>query len=254
MLFRSGVVLDLRSNPGGLLEEAVNVAGLFLDKLPIVSTIGRKKDKKEVEYSRGENPHKDFKLVVLVNESSASASEIVAGALQDHKRGIVVGKTTFGKGSVQTVIDMENKAGLKLTIARYYTPSGRTIQSKGIVPDIEVDRLDLAELNKNKKSKALREADLENHLINETGEPSKKEEDKFAATTEKEDKRPIREKDGKKFRIEDPKEFIKTDFQLQQSLSYLKAWNIFDVAKKKELPDMKAAVADKSSEKKQSTQ
>ncbi len=249
-----GVVLDLRSNPGGLLEEAVNVAGLFLDKLPIVSTIGRKKDKKEVEYSRGENPHKDFKLVVLVNESSASASEIVAGALQDHKRGIVVGKTTFGKGSVQTVIDMENKAGLKLTIARYYTPSGRTIQSKGIVPDIEVDRLDLAELNKNKKSKALREADLENHLINETGEPSKKEEDKFAATTEKEDKRPIREKDGKKFRIEDPKEFIKTDFQLQQSLSYLKAWNIFDVAKKKELPDMKAAVADKSSEKKQSTQ
>ncbi len=248
-----GVVLDLRSNPGGLLDEAVNVAGLFLDKLPIVSTIGRKKDKKEVEYSRGENPYKDFKLVVLVNESSASASEIVAGALQDHKRGLVVGKTTFGKGSVQTVIDMENKAGLKLTIARYYTPSGRTIQSKGITPDIEVDRIDLAEINKNKKGRALREADLENHLINETGEPSKKDEEKLAAAAEKEDKRPIREKDGKKFRVEDPKEFIKTDFQLQQALSYLKVWNVFEVAKKKEVaPDKeeKSAVATKPEDKK----
>jgi len=240
-----GIVLDLRSNPGGLL----------LDKLPIVSTIGRKKDKKEVEFSRGENPYKDFKIVVLVNESSASASEIVAGALQDHKRGLIVGKTTFGKGSVQTVIDMENKAGLKLTIARYYTPSGRTIQSKGITPDIEVDRIDLAEINKNKKSKALREADLENHLINETGEPSKKEEDKLVASSDKEDKRPIREKDGKKLRVEDPKEFIKTDFQLQQALSYLKVWNVFEVAKKKDpSPEKsdKSAVATKPDEKSKS--
>lgn len=250
-----GVVLDLRSNPGGLLEEAVNVSGLFLDKLPIVSTIGRKKDKKEVEYSRGENPYKDFKLVVLVNESSASASEIVAGALQDHKRGLIVGKTTFGKGSVQTVIDMENKAGLKLTIARYYTPSGRTIQSKGIVPDIEVDRIDLAEINKNKKTKALKEADLENHLVNETGEPAKKDEDKLAAA-DKEDKRPIREKDGKKIRVEDPKEFIKTDFQLQQALSYLKVWNVFEVAKKKDSVSDKSStpIAEKTQEKKKVTQ
>lgn len=107
-----GAVLDLRNNPGGLLEEAVNVSGLFLDKLPIVSTMGRNKAKKEVEFSRGDAPYKEMKLVVLVNEASASASEIVAGALQDGQRGLVVGKTTFGKGSVQTVIDMENKAGL----------------------------------------------------------------------------------------------------------------------------------------------
>lgn len=232
-----GAVLDLRSNPGGLLEEAVNVSSLFLEKLPVVSTMGRSKAKKEVEYARGDGAYKDFKLVVLVNEASASASEIVAGALQDHKRGIVVGKQTFGKGSVQTVIDLENKSGLKLTIARYYTPSGRTIQSKGITPDIEVDRLDVALIEKAKKGKYLREADLENHLVNENGEKTSEEavEDPTKITKgddkkEDKDKRPIKEKDGKKLRIDDPKEFIKTDYQLQQALSYLKAWNIFEAA------------------------
>ncbi len=233
-----GAVLDLRANPGGLLEEAVNVSGLFLDKqLPVVSTMGRNKAKKEVEFARGENPYKNFRLVVLVNEASASASEIVAGALQDHKRAIIVGKPTFGKGSVQTVIDLENQAGLKLTVARYYTPSGKSIQSKGIVPDIEVDRLDTALIDKARKGKYLREADLEGHLINELGEASNKEdssEDPTKVTKgekgdkEDKDKRPIREKDGKKVRVDDPKEFIKTDFQLQQALSYLKAWNIFE--------------------------
>jgi carboxyl-terminal processing protease len=232
-----GAVLDLRANPGGLLEEAVNVSGLFLDKVPVVSTMGRNKAKKEVEYARGDNPYKDFRLVVLVNEASASASEIVAGALQDHKRAIIVGKPTFGKGSVQTVIDLENQAGLKLTIARYYTPNGRSIQSKGIVPDIEVDRLDTALIDKARKGKYLREADLEGHLINEMGETPSKDEssEELGKVTngskeEKEikDKRPIRERDGKKVRVEDPKEFIKNDYQLQQALSYLKAWNIFE--------------------------
>jgi len=228
-----GVVLDLRSNPGGLLEEAVSVSGLFLDKVPVVSTMGRNKAKKEVEYSRGDHPFKEFKMVVLVNEASASASEIVAGALQDHKRAIVVGKPTFGKGSVQTVIDLENKSGLKLTVARYYTPSGRSIQSKGIAPDIEVDRLDVALIEKAKKGKALREADLEGHILGEgeKGEPKfdEPEDTKKVTKDEKEDKdrRPIREKDGKKIRVDDPKELIKVDYQLQQALSYLKAWNIF---------------------------
>lgn len=233
-----GAVLDLRSNPGGLLEEAVNVSSLFLDKVPVVSTMGRNKAKKEVEYARGDQAYKDFRLVVLVNEASASASEIVAGALQDHKRAIIVGKNTFGKGSVQTVIDLENKAGLKLTVARYYTPSGKSIQSKGIVPDIEVDRLDTALIDKARKGKYLREADLEGHLVNELGENAEKDNDNDDPTKvtkgDKEDKekdkdkRPIREKDGRKVRIDDPKEFIKTDFQLQQALSYLKAWNIFE--------------------------
>ncbi len=236
-----GAVLDLRSNPGGLLEEAVNVSGLFLDKLPIVSTIGRNKAKKEVEYSKGDNPFKDFKMVVLVDEASASASEIVAGALQDHHRAIVVGKPTFGKGSVQTVIDLENKSGLKLTVARYFTPSGRTIQSKGIVPDIEIDRLDVALIDKAKKGmKALKEGDLEGHLLGE-GEKSDKsgkfdDDDptkisKGGDEKEDKDKRPITEKDGKKIRVDDPKERIKTDYQLQQAVSYLKAWHIFEVQK-----------------------
>ena len=232
-----GAVLDLRSNPGGLLEEAVNVSGLFLDKLPVVSTIGRNKNKKEVEVSRTENPFKNFRLVVLVNEASASASEIVAGALQDHKRAIIVGKPTFGKGSVQTVIDLENKSGLKLTVARYYPPSGKSIQSKGITPDIEVDRLDVALIEKARKGKALKEADLEGHLVNEAGEAAAKEEanedptkitNKGEKEKEDKDKRPIQVKDGKKVRVDDPKEFVKTDYQLQQALSYLKAWNIFE--------------------------
>jgi len=233
-----GIVLDLRSNPGGLLEEAVNVSGLFLDKLPIVSTIGRNKAKKEVEYSRGDRPYKDCKMVVLVNEASASASEIVAGALQDHKRALVVGKQTFGKGSVQTVIDLENKSGLKLTVARYYTPSGRTIQSKGITPDIEVERLDVSLIEKARKGKALKEADLEGHLFapNETKKEAATDDDDKVKGDEKvadKDKRPVKEKDGKKIRLDDPKEMVKTDFQLSQALSYLKAWNIFDLAKVK---------------------
>lgn len=250
-----GVVLDLRSNPGGLLEEAVSVAGLFLDKVPVVSTIGRNKTKKEIEYSRGDHPYKDFKLVVLVNEASASASEIVAGALQDHKRGIIVGKQTFGKGSVQTVIDLENRSGLKLTVARYYTPNGRSIQSKGITPDIEVDRLDLSLLDKSKKGKALREADLEGHLFGENESKDKKEDgddDGKVSKGDKEDpskdKRPIKERDGKKLRVDDPKELVKTDYQLQQAVSYLKAWNIFGGGKvaAPKTPGDKTASAEKT--------
>jgi len=232
-----GAVLDLRSNPGGLLEEAVSVSGLFLEnKAAVVSTMGRNKAKKEIEYSRNDTPYKDFKMVVLVNEASASASEIVAGALQDHKRALVVGKPTFGKGSVQTVIDLENKSGLKLTIARYYTPSGRSIQSTGIKPDIEVDRLDVALIDKAKKGRYLREADLENHIV---GENEKKDKDEDSSDPTKitkgedddktgKDRRPIKEKDGKKLRMDDPKEMVKTDFQLQQALGYLKAWKVFE--------------------------
>jgi carboxyl-terminal processing protease len=231
-----GVVLDLRNNPGGLLEEAVNVSGIFLDREKIVSTVGRNKKEQSVEYSSGKNPYKDFKLVVLVNESSASASEIVAGALQDLKRAIIVGKPTFGKGSVQTVIDLDNKAGLKLTVARYLTPSGKSIQSKGIVPDIEVDKLDVAMVEKAKKAgRYLKEADLEGHLL---GESEKEDNDPTKISKgegeESKDKRPIKEKDGKKIRVDDPKELVKTDFQLQQALGYLKAWKVFENPKKLE--------------------
>jgi len=232
-----GIVLDLRSNPGGLLEEAINVSGIFLGKVPVVSTVGRNKSKKEVEVSRFDKPAFDNRLVVLVNEASASASEIVAGALQDHKRAIIVGKQTFGKGSVQTVIDLENKAGLKLTVARYYTPNGRSIQGKGIEPDIEVERIDAEALEKAKSGRSLREADLENHIVgeSETEMPiiTSSEETKDGADgkdSKDKDKRPIREKDGRRVRVDDPKELIKTDFQLQQAVSYLKAWDIFEAA------------------------
>lgn len=231
-----GAVLDFRNNPGGLLEEAINVSSLFLEKVPVVSTMGRNKAKKEVEYARGSAPFKGLKLVALVNEASASASEIVAGALQDHKRALVVGKPTFGKGSVQTVIDLENKSALKLTVARYYTPSGTSIQGKGITPDIEVDRIDMELLDKAKQGKYIKEADLENHLI---GENEKKEDssDRSPKSDDKNEKNKkaqdrlfgvIKEKDGKKVRVEDPKELLKIDFQLNQALSYLKAWDIFE--------------------------
>lgn len=244
-----GVVLDLRHNPGGLLEEAVSVSGLFLGKSAVVSTVGRNKKRKEVEYSNPKKAYKDFKLAVLVNEASASASEIVAGALQDHKRGVVIGKQTFGKGSVQTVIDLENKSGLKLTVARYYTPGNRSIQGLGITPDIEVERIDPAVVEKARKQKVLREADLSGHI---KGENEKEDKDrkldegddetpaaKDADTIAKDDKdkkedekdgRPITMKDGKKLRVTDPKQMLKTDFQLQQAVSYLKAWTIFQTA------------------------
>lgn len=226
-----GMILDLRSNPGGLLDEAISVAGLFLGKSLIVSTIGRDKSKKEDESSKEEKPIKDCRMVVLVDEASASASEIVAGALQDHRRAIIVGKQTFGKGSVQTVIDLDGKSGLKLTIARYYTPKGRSIQSVGIKPDIEVDRIDPIVFEKSRKNKITRESDLENHILgdNEVRKPDAEDE---PAKTQKEkedkDRRPIKEKDGKKIRVDDPKDMIKTDFQMQQALGYLKALLVFD--------------------------
>lgn len=245
-----GIVLDLRSNPGGLLEEAITVSSVFLEnRLPVVSTIGRVKSKKEIEYSRSEKPFLKEHLVVLVNEASASASEIVAGALQDHKRGIVVGKTSFGKGSVQTVIDLENKAGLKLTVARYYTPNGRSIQGKGIVPDIEVERIETALLDKARRGKAMREADLEGHLAGENEKaPAPDDDESDQVTKSSKDlaadgpdalRRPVREKSGRKLRVDDPKELVKNDFQLQQSLAYLKSWNIFvpDTGSKKTTAD-----------------
>jgi carboxyl-terminal processing protease len=136
----SGIVVDLRNNPGGLLDQAIKVADEFLDEGLIVSTKGRNPRHAEAHHARpGGSP--DVPVVVIVNHGSASASEIVAGALQDHQRALIVGSTTFGKGSVQTVVDLPDGSGLKLTIARYYTPGGRSIHGVGIQPDIVVDVL-----------------------------------------------------------------------------------------------------------------
>src|SRR5882762_4533994 len=134
----AGVVLDLRHNPGGLLDQAVKVADRFLVDGVIVTTKGRGSKHVEVERAHAKDTEPSYPMIVLVDGGTASASEIVAGALQDHGRAVVLGTPTFGKGSVQTVIELEDGSGLKLTIARYYTPSGRSIQEKGITPDLWV--------------------------------------------------------------------------------------------------------------------
>ena len=133
-----GLVLDLRNNPGGLLDQAVRVADLFLSSGVIVTTEGRARHDVQVEKAREKDTEPPYPIIVLVNKGTASASEIVAGALQDHGRAVIMGTSTFGKGSVQTIVELEDGSGLKLTVARYYTPKHRSIQEKGIAPDVVV--------------------------------------------------------------------------------------------------------------------
>src|SRR6185436_5622510 len=135
-----GLVLDLRNDPGGLLTQAVKISDLFLDSGLIVYTDGRLDNQKQKYFAHKAGTWSDFPMVVLVNGGSASASEIVAGALQDHKRALVLGTPTFGKGSVQTILPLDNESALRLTTARYFTPSGRSIQATGIVPDIVLEQ------------------------------------------------------------------------------------------------------------------
>ncbi|MEX2482496.1 MAG: S41 family peptidase [Gammaproteobacteria bacterium] len=159
-----GLILDLRNNPGGILGGAVAVADAFLEEGLIVYTDGRIEDS-ELEFSaKAPDLLQGAPLIVLVNEGSASASEIVAGALQDRQRALVMGRQTFGKGSVQTILPMNNKAALKLTTARYYTPSGRSIQAAGITPDIIIDKLRLT--RQQSSGDAITEANLARHLVN----------------------------------------------------------------------------------------
>ncbi len=161
-----GLVLDLRNNPGGLLDQAVAISDRFLaGNLTIVSTRGRGGQQVTEEKSKDRDTEKPYPIVVLVNAGSASASEIVAGALQDHHRAVLMGVPTFGKGSVQTVIEMEDGSGLKLTIARYYTPSGRSIQEKGILPDFVVPESEGQAVPV--KGDQLRERDLKRHFKGE---------------------------------------------------------------------------------------
>jgi carboxyl-terminal processing protease len=165
----AGLVLDLRNNPGGVLDSAVAASDLFLREGVIVTTRGRTKDS-EVTYSATPNDILvGAPIVVLVNSGSASASEIVAGALQDRKRAVIMGEKTFGKGSVQTIMPMKNGAALKLTTARYYTPSGRSIQASGIIPDIESSNLAFT-YDDRKREFNLRETDLTGHLENDNGD------------------------------------------------------------------------------------
>lgn len=169
----NGLVLDLRNNPGGLLNQAVSLTDIFLDEGLIVYTRGRNKEQDLTYEAHKNNSVMEFPLVLLVNEGSASASEIVAGAIQDHQRGVIVGSKTFGKGSVQTIIPLPDGAGLRMTTARYYTPKGRSIQATGITPDVEVAYAEYIpeEENDSVGSSYFREKDLNNHITNtETSE------------------------------------------------------------------------------------
>lgn len=160
----TGIVIDVRNNPGGLLEQAVGVSDLFLERGEIVSTRSRN-DEDTVKFSATSGDvAKNLPIVVLINEGSASASEILAGALQDHRRAVILGEKSFGKGSVQTVIPLRNNAAMKLTTARYYTPSGRSIQAKGIEPDIVVKPAKIEEIDYGWN---ISEADLKGALKNE---------------------------------------------------------------------------------------
>jgi carboxyl-terminal processing protease len=134
-----GIVLDLRNNPGGLLTEAISVTDAFLEEGEIVSTRGRDASEGSHVYAKKGDIARGLPMVILINSGSASASEIVAGALKDHKRAVILGTRSFGKGSVQSVIPISNSSAIRLTTARYYTPSGLSIQARGIIPDIEVE-------------------------------------------------------------------------------------------------------------------
>jgi len=163
-----GLVLDLRNNPGGLLNAAVEVSDAFITKGMIVYTDGRIPDSKQEFTAKPRDVLNGAPLVVLVNGGSASASEIVAGALQDHHRAVILGTKTFGKGSVQTVMPLTDSTAVKMTTARYFTPSGRSIQAEGIVPDITVDRVNVT-ASENADFEPLRERDLTKHISNGNG-------------------------------------------------------------------------------------
>jgi carboxyl-terminal processing protease len=165
-----GLVLDLRNNPGGLLDQAVKIADRFLAKGIIVSTEARGK-KPEVEEAHEKDTEPGYPVVLLVNRGSASASEIVAGALQDHGRAVVVGTQTFGKGSVQTVVELEDGSALKLTVAKYYTPNHRSIQERGITPDVVVADSPPPSPPAS-EGEGMSERSLKNHLVNEQAPPA----------------------------------------------------------------------------------
>ena len=213
-----GLVLDLRNNPGGLLDQAVTVSDEFLDSGRIVYTDARINNQRMEFKAHAQQDRHEYPIVVLVNSGSASASEIVAGALQDHHRAIILGTTTFGKGSVQTVIPLEDGSGLKLTTAQYFTPSGRSIQAKGIEPDIIVQQeIAAAAKVEEPPQEFLREKDLERHL------EMKQEEDK--------DRKGVEETPDKKGEGESPQQ----DVQLERAVDILKSWSIFQKAQQQAL-------------------
>nr|WRE10328.1 S41 family peptidase [Helicobacter pylori] len=221
-----GIVLDLRGNPGGLLNQAVGLSNLFIKEGVLVSQRGKNKEENLEYKANGRAPYTNLPVVVLVNGGSASASEIVAGALQDHKRAIIIGEKTFGKGSVQVLLPVNKDEAIKITTARYYLPSGRTIQAKGITPDIVIYPGKVPE-NENKFS--LKEADLKHHLEQELKKiddktPNSKEADKDKKNEEEKEVTP---------------KMINDDIQLKTAIDSLKTWSIVDEKMDEKAPKKK---------------
>ncbi|MDH4264601.1 MAG: S41 family peptidase [Deltaproteobacteria bacterium] len=220
-----GLILDLRNDPGGLLEQAVKVADEFLEAGMIVYTEGRVEGQKMKFYAQKKVKMREYPMMVLVNAGSASASEIVAGALQDHGRAVILGTPTFGKGSVQTIIPLEDGSAVRLTTARYYTPNGRSIQAQGIVPDIIVADLSPA-ARKGSPQRFLREKDLEHHLRGAGDIPAKPLE---KIPEESLEKVPDKKRGEAALTTDAPE-----DPPLERALELLKTWKILNkVVKKK---------------------
>ncbi|MBN1626729.1 MAG: S41 family peptidase [Deltaproteobacteria bacterium] len=245
-----GLILDLRNNPGGLLEQSILVSDEFLDSGVIVSTKGRD-ERQDIEESAQKNKKpREHPIVVLVNGGSASASEIVAGALQDNKRALILGTQTFGKGSVQTIIPLSDGSGLRLTTAGYYTPSGRSIQASGITPDIELEYVAKETEDENEGEETtitIREKDLKNHIKNpEDSDPStkviendevpvemdvieKENEDKTIDKSQEDavEKTPDKAEDETAAKVK----ALLDDNQVQQAIQLLKSWDVISQIK-----------------------
>jgi carboxyl-terminal processing protease len=231
-----GLVLDLRDNPGGLLNQAVKVSDEFLDGGLIVYTQGRDQSQQQKYFSHKKTGFEDYPMVVLVNGGSASASEIVAGALQDQKRAVIVGTQTFGKGSVQTILPLDDHSALRLTTARYFTPSGRSIQAVGITPDVDVDnpKPTLASLEGEgaqvDENEEIHERDLPGHFQNkqhsgtDAEKPSGDQSKDSVAVPPAADRNP---QPGKALATKPPKE--EKDVQLQKAIDILNHWQNFKV-------------------------
>lgn len=216
-----GLIIDLRRNPGGLLDQAVRISDFFLEGGTIVSTIGRNKKDKEVISAKKEGTYSGFPIIVLINEYSASASEILAGALQDNKRALIMGQRSFGKGSVQSVVKLGDGSGLKLTVARYYTPSGRSIQSEGIRPDIAVEDVDTEAYKKAIiRREVRRESDMQGHLL---GEKEQQEKDKATKSGEDVNYWWKQDPNVKKANLTPKEKLLSEDFSVQQAYNYLRA-------------------------------
>lgn len=237
-----GIILDLRSNPGGLLDQAVDVASLFLKEGIVVSTEARDAHNKDIRYVK-KSGYKDLDtpMAVLINGASASASEIVAGALQDYKRAIIMGSQSFGKGSVQTVAQLDKHTGVKLTIAQYMTPLNRKIQALGIKPDVQIEEMNQNDFEKLlKDDRYIREKDLKGHLTAtiETNEEriareetERKERARRAleiAARKSESKKSAKEKEDEIFKTYSPSE----DYQVLQAVRYLQGFNILESSKR----------------------